>query len=267
MSKQEGSSLIYIHIGKILPEYIYDSIYQSLLISSTTKIYILLDDENISQFYEKISQFNINSYTRNNFSFELNIQCIPLSILKLPNEYTTLINNLPEEIKNFRNSFWIYTIARFFYLENFMSLFKIINAFHIENDVMIYEDLAILQNCLDISKVYMVRDSVDPPRVIASIMYLNKMELNNILNFMINKLQLNPHLNDMQLLGSYKSTNIEYLPFDYTSNSNLIYDAAALGQYLGGVDYKNIPNFNTMSPIEQKLLTFNNPTINFINET
>ena len=267
MSKQEGSSLIYIHIGKILPEYIYDSIYQSLLISSTTKIYILLDDENISQFYEKISQFNINSYTRNNFSFELNIQCIPLSILKLPNEYTNLINNLPEEIKNFRNSFWIYTIARFFYLENFMSLFKIKNAFHIENDVMIYEDLSILQNCLDISKVYMVRDSVDPPRVIASIMYLNKMELNNILNFMINKLQLYPHLNDMQLLGNYISNKVEYLPFDYTSNSNLIYDAAALGQYLGGVDYKNIPNFNTMSPIEQKLLTFNNPTINFINET
>jgi len=267
------SNLVYIHIGKILPEYIYDSIYQSLLISSTTKIYILLNDENISEFYEKISQFNINIYMKNKILFELNIQCIPLSILKLPNEYTTLINNLPEEIKNFRNSFWIYTIARFFYLESFMSLFNINSVFHIENDIMIYEDLTILQNCLDINKVYMVRDSVDPPRVIASIMFLNKIELNNILNFMINKLQLNPHLNDMQLLGNYISDKVEYFPFSYKGSAPLnqlkdyIIDSCAIGQFLGGIDPRNIQGYNDISENERQLLCLNNPSKGFINET
>jgi len=270
------SNLVYIHIGKILPEYIYDSIYQSLLISSTTKIYILLNDENISEFYEKISQFNINIYMKNKILFELNIQCIPLSILKLQNEYTNLINNLPEEIKNFRNSFWIYTIARFFYLESFMSLFKINSVFHIENDIMIYEDLTILQNHLDINKVYMVKDSVEPPRVIASIMFLNISELNNILNFIINQLQLNPHLNDMQLLGNYISDKVEYLPFSYKDSpllnqfNNLkdyIIDSCAIGQFLGGVDPRNIQGYNEISENQCQLLTINNPTKGFINET
>jgi hypothetical protein len=270
------SNLVYIHIGKILPEYIYDSIYQSLLISSTTKIYILLNDENISEFYEKISQFNINIYMKNKILFELNIQCIPLSILKLPNEYTTLINNLPEEIKNFRNSFWIYTIARFFYLESFMSLFKINSVFHIENDIMIYEDLTILQNCLDINKVYMVKDSVEPPRVIASIMFLNISELNNILNFIINQLQLNPHLNDMQLLGNYISDKVEYLPFNYKDSPPLnqfnnlkdyIIDSCAIGQFLGGIDPRNIQGYNEISENQRQLLCLNNPSKGFINET
>ena len=271
------SNLVYIHIGKILPEYIYDSIYQSLLVSSTTKIYILINDENISQFYENISQFNINLYTKNKILFELNIQCIPLSILKLPNEYTTLINNLPEQTKNFRNSFWIYTIARFFYLENFMSLFKINTTFHIENDIMIYKDLTLLQNCLNTNKLYMVKDSETPPRVIASIMYLNKMELNNMLFSMINQLKLNPNLNDMQLLGNYISDKVEYFPFSYTHThthtpqfdnlKDYIMDSCAIGQFLGGIDPRNIQGYNGISENERQLLILNNPSKGFINET
>lgn len=255
--------LIYIHIGKILPNYIYDSIYQSILVSNDTKIYVLLDDTLITLFNETISKFNNNIYRKDRVN-NLVIS-IPLSILKLPSEYTTLIDNLPEQIKTFRDSFWVYTIARFFYLQSFMNLFHINSAFHIENDIMIYENLTTLENCLNFDKLYMVKDN--PDRVIASIMYLNKIELQNVLNHIIKQLELNPGLNDMELLGNYVSSNIEYFPFDYNKESDFIYDAAAIGQFLGGVDPRNIQSYNHISENERLLLTLNNPSKGFINET
>jgi len=257
------TTLIYIHIGKTLPEYIYDSIYQSILVSNDTKIYVLLDDMLITSFNDNILRFNNNIYRKNNMNNL--IISIPLSILKLPSEYNNLINNLPEQIKTFRDSFWIYTIARFFYLQSFMNLFHINSAFHIENDIMIYENLTTLEKSLDTNKLYMVKDSSH--RVIASIMYLNKMELQNILTYIINRLTINPSLNDMELLGNYVSNNVEYFPFNYSKESNYIYDGASIGQFLGGIDPRNIQGYNDISENERQLLTINNPSKGFINET
>lgn len=259
------SNLIYIHIGKILPNYIYDSIYQSLLLSTNTKIYVILDDTLIPEFDKIINTFNINIYTQHKTKFQHNIQVIPLSILTLPHQYTHLINNLPLNIKTFRNSFWIYTIARFFYISSFMKLFKIQNSFHIENDIMIYQDLDIIENTLDKQSIYMVKDN--ELRVIASIIYLNLHELENLLKYLLIQLELNNTLNDMQLLGMYKSNKVHYFPSDCTLTSKYIFDGCALGQFLGGIDPRNIQEFSSKTYIQQKLLTCDNPTINFINET
>jgi hypothetical protein len=272
------TTLIYIHIGNTLPDYIHDSIYQTVLVSSNTKIYVLLDDTLITSFNETVNKFNNNIYMKNHVNNL--IVCVPLSILKLPIEYTNLIDNLPEQIKTFRDSFWVYTIARFFYLQSFMKLFHINSAFHIENDIMIYENLNVLENCLNSDKLYMVKDSEAPPRVIASIMYLNKIELQKVLDYIIEQLKLNPNLNDMQLLGSYglsrpyDEINVEYFPFDYNGlsrpNDNLkdmIFDGAAIGQFLGGIDPRNIQGYNSLNENERQLVNVNNPSKGFINET
>jgi hypothetical protein len=142
-----------------------------------------------------------------------------------------------------------------------MKLFSITNTFHIENDIMIYENLTTLENCLDKTKIYMVKDS--PDRVIASIMYLSIQEFDKLLNHILIELKLNNNLNDMQLLGSYNSNNIEFLPFDYHSNSKYIYDSCAIGQFLGGVDPRNIEGYG----LNNKKLILDNPTKKFINET
>ena len=58
------TNLVYIHIGLELPEYIYDSIYQTLLINDyKTKIYVILDDNVVEVFNKTISKFNHNLYT------------------------------------------------------------------------------------------------------------------------------------------------------------------------------------------------------------
>lgn len=259
------TNLIYIHIGKSLPKYIYDSIYQTLLVSPHTKIYVILDDSLIQSFRGVISSFNLNLYLQNPLNINMHIECVPLSILKTPVEYSSFINNLPEETKNFRDSFWISTTARFFYIESLMELFKLTNVYHIENDIMIYENLDEIQ--VNKNTMYMVKDA--PNRVIPSILYIpDCSHLNRLNKHLIKTLQNSKSLvNDMELLGSYSSNHISYFPFDFTTASSFIMDGASIGQYVGGIDPRNIPNFNDKSDTEKDLLTISNPTNGFINET
>jgi hypothetical protein len=258
-------SLIYIHIGENLPNYIFDSIYQTLLVSPSTKIYVILTDSLINQFRNTISTFNLNLYLNNPINIDMHVECIPISILKIPEGYTKFIESLPDTTKQFRNSFWISTTARFFYIESFMELFKLNNVYHIENDIMIYENLQDIP--VDKNKLYMVKDSYD--RVIPSILFIpDCSHLNRLNGHMLRKLtDSNNLMNDMQLLGSYSANHIDYFPFDFSNDSSFIMDGAAIGQYIGGIDPRNIPKFESKTLEEQQLLRINNPTIGFINET
>lgn len=258
-------NLVYIHIGENLPNYIYDSIYQSLLVSPNSKIYVILNDSQISDFRHTISTFNINLYLKNKMNIEMHVECIPISILKIPQEYSTFINSLPDATKQFRDAFWISTTARFFYIESLMEIFKLRNVYHIENDIMIYENLNDIP--VDKNKMYMVKDSHE--RVIPSILFIpDCSHLNRLNSHMIKKLKQSGQLmNDMQLLGSYIANHIDYFPFDFSTDQSFIMDGAAIGQFVGGIDPRNIPDFENKSEGEKRLLRIHNPTKGFINET
>jgi hypothetical protein len=242
------SSLLQIHIGKILPEYIYDSLYQSLLITNVD-IYVLLDFSCIKTFNERIKSFNINSER---------IKTFPLN--KFENN---LLQKYKEYIKkfnlNFRDDFWISTTSRFFYIEEFVKQKKLNSIFHIENDVMLYEDLNNIKESLKIeNEMYMVQDSVD--RVVPSIIYIpNFTEINLLNNYILERItNSNLFLNDMNLLGNY--TKKQNFNLNFNDNGKYIFDGAAIGQFLGGVDPRNLQ--------QQDLLTvINNPSKGFINET
>lgn len=258
-------NLVYIHIGENLPNYIYDSIYQSLLVSPNSKIYVILNDSQISDFRHTISTFNINLYLKNKMNIEMHVECIPISILKIPQEYSAFITSLPDATKQFRDAFWISTTARFFYIESLMEIFKLRNVYHIENDIMIYENLDEIP--VDKNKMYMVKDSHE--RVIPSILFIpDCSHLNRLNSHMIKKLKQSGQLmNDMQLLGSYNSNHIDYFPFDFSTDQSFIMDGAAIGQFVGGIDPRNIPDFENKSEGEKQLLRIHNPTKGFINET
>jgi len=306
------TNLIYVHIGKTLPSYIYDSIYQTLLTNFySTKIFVILSDPLISDFYKNISNFNINLHTNININYLNIINIIPSSILENTEffiKYKQIIIKIPNQIKNFRDSFWISTTSRFFYMYSFQELFQIKSFFHIESDVMLYENLNKIENDFCENKMSFVQDNIT--RVIASIIYINNFENFKILiNYIIENLIKNPSLNDMNLLGSFVNefkNLIKLFPDTLSPNSNLIFDGAALGQFLGGIDPKNIKVPLTTSSLEDKvplttssledkvplttssledkvplttssledkvlinnyLLEINNPTIGFINET
>jgi hypothetical protein len=273
------TSLVYIHIGENLPSYLFDSIYQTLLIHEySCKIYLILNDSNIPEAKKIINNFNLNLYFKNSFFPENIVQFVPLSLLhnKLVtlekfSEYESLINHKFNQLSNFRNGFWISTTARFFYIEVFMTLFKETNIFHIENDIMLYQDLNKIYNfslsyfnCKEntgLDKICMVQDS--PNRVIPSILFFpNSDSIFRLTQHITNELKIsNSFLNDMSLLSSFTDKFI--WPIEKNKNSIFVFDGAAIGQYLGGVDLRNTNEESNLNDLDY----YQNKTKGFINET
>jgi hypothetical protein len=160
--------------------------------------------------------------------------------------------------KNWKNGFWFSTTERFFFLQDYIENYNIEDFIHIENDVLIYgkikDILTVLRSEYKIACVLN-----DDSRVIPSFLYLRK-EIKEMCKFICDS---NPSWNDMESLAHfrYHSNNMKTLPVlpaifnkkelvslngnkalnnsEYTNNFdkfNCIFDAAALGQFLGGVD-------------------------------
>jgi hypothetical protein len=144
--------------------------------------------------------------------------------------------------RNFRDGFWLYCSLRLFYVYEYIKRNNLTNVIHIENDNLVYIDLELLRDKFVLEKVYVTCDS--ETRVIPGIIYIpNEEVLYNILkNYNIGK-------NDMENLGSSVIREyIEELPIingagsKYNKNYEkfgCIFDGAAMGQYLYGIDPRN----------------------------
>ena len=264
---------IFIHIGTELPECLFDSLYQTLLINEyKTKIYVIIDDSTIDTFNSKVSEFSFNHYTKSKFDYLNIINVVPLSILEMNasndvtfNNYKQVVTQKFQNLSEFRSGFWISTTARFFYIAILMKMFNIKRAFHIENDIMMYDNFCNLYdyickmcNISLVDKVCMVQDA--PDRVIPSLLFFPDSDSLDILTqYITNELSNSESfLNDMSILGSFvDKIQLPIIP----GGGKIIFDGAALGQYLGGVDYRNLPNAN------DPIVCYNNPSRGFVNET
>jgi len=273
--------LIHVHIGNNIPDYIFDNLYQTLLINNyLSKIYVLIEDSQIESFNNKIIQFNLNNYYNYTFFPENIIQTIPLSILNDElfqdenfKKYQEILNTKFTNMTEFRDGFWVSTSARFFYIYIFMKIFNLSNVFHIENDVMLYKRLTFLYEYIkeeilenkEIDKICMIQDSTK--RVIPSLLLFPNVNcLYELTLHMVKTLDESSYfINDMNLLGTF--TNKYLLSIDPSKckkTENLIFDGAAIGQFLGGVDTKNLKE-NEIP--DKDLILINNPKKGFINET
>jgi len=261
-------NLVYIHIGDNLPDYFYDSLYQTLLINNyETKIYIIVQESEIQTLVQKITSFNLTSIMKNNFLFENIINIVPLHILeqhvvndKAFNLYKAVMEAKFSHLAQFRSGFWISTTSRFFYIRELIKLFGLTNVFHIENDIMMYTSFLDILYFIhkEKDKIWMVKDA--PNRVIPSILFFpHYTSLLDLTNYISNTIaNTSEFLNDMNILGSYSSHLSCNFPIE---NAPIIYDGAAFGQYLGGVDVRNLPKQHIL------VSQFINTTRGFVNET
>jgi hypothetical protein len=165
-------------------------------------------------------------------------------------------NNYSKLDKNFRNGFWHLCSLRLFYLYSYISKNNIINTIHLENDVLAYINFDSIIDNFKEKKIYATFDC--DTRVIPGILFIpNALALKPIIDL------YNFSLNDMDNLAKLDESIIEPLPIfpiiDLQINKlnknfinfNFIFDGAAMGQYLGGIDKRND----------------NNATYGFVNET
>lgn len=151
--------------------------------------------------------------------------------------------------KIFRNGFWVLTSLRLFYINEFMKKYNIKDVIHIENDVLLYYNCNNIINLFNKQYVYMPFDCYN--RNILSIMYIPSFEIfENVLKYYdVNKNDMENFVhikNKTNLIESFpifpiieNLTNVDNEVKFVSKNFDIfgyVFDAAAIGQYLGGVD-------------------------------
>jgi len=148
----------------------------------------------------------------------------------------------------FRGGFWRLASERLFYLWSYLKKYKVSNCFHIENDIMVYRHIHVP----DTTKVWLTMDASQ--RCIPGIIYLpHANALDDLVqrydggqNDMVNMAAFYYRNRDLCKTFPIINRNAQYSE-DNQYNTHFdafhsIFDAAAIGQYLGGVDPRNIPS-------------------------
>jgi hypothetical protein len=153
--------------------------------------------------------------------------------------------------KNFRNGFWTFTSLRFFYIYSLMEKYNLTDCIHIENDVLLYYNIDLLKDKLNKHYLYIPFDTFK--RNIASIMYIPNSQIfksildiyditkNDMENFANIKLSTGLIQNFPIFSSKFVISKEELFVSENFNLFNLIFDAASMGQFLGGVDPKNKP--------------------------
>ena len=222
--------------------------------------YILINIEQLIRLNHSNIYVIINKKFSQHFTkFNDAVKLLCIEDLNLDGSVFKYKSNLDTQ---FRGGFWMLTSYRFFIIYEFMKKYNISDVIHLENDVLIYYNCDELVSKVNNQFLYIPFDSNS--RNIASIVYipnhtifekiLNKYDMNN--NDMHNFRNIQIETGLIQNFPIFKTCDITDETKFVTTNFdtfNFIFDAAAIGQYLGGVDPANV--------------AINSDTIGFINET
>lgn len=238
----EEYSIVFIHIGEALPSHLKYAITQARLFNPESSLFLIANQSALSQ---DLDQWNINTVSIEN-----------LKRTQSHKKYA---------IKAKNNGFWRYALERFLVLDDFIQQYNRSNVFHIENDVMIYFSLKDKLGIFQDNYSNMVATVFDcDERSVPSFVYIGTPKASNELaNFIASRAHINT--TDMETLNVFKDTyygHKGHLPilipayaidypmtniFKQTAKSpkpfhhcldqfQMIFDAATLGQFLGGID-------------------------------
>lgn len=156
--------------------------------------------------------------------------------------------------KDFRNGFWFHASARLFVLHSFMEKYNVKNVIHLENDVLLYYNCdETLTNTLynTCRQIYIPFDTFE--RNIASIVYIpDGYVFGQVLahydfakNDMYNFCEIRKKTDLISTFPIFVNPNSEneeeaFVSKGWDKFGGFIFDAAAIGQFVGGVDPRNI---------------------------
>ena len=242
-------SIIYVHIGNVLPTYLETSMAQARLFNQDCPIILIANEKALV-----------------NFDSPSNITTVSCESLPFTKEHEDFCRNTRH-----RNDFWRYTSERFLYLYDYMTTADVVDIFHLESDVMLYTDL---KSLLPLFKQYypgIATTFEKPTKCIPGFVYIGNTGVMQKLaiDFAANASR---EWSDMKTIGMFKKKSsheiIGALPTlikgyvdeqsryfqdpriltkRYELSNHIkafesIFDAAAIGIYLGGIDPTKMPS-------------------------
>jgi hypothetical protein len=172
--------------------------------------------------------------------FSNHFKGLPVRVFSIESLVPEYRNIKEKEKKSFRGGFWKFTSFRFHLISKHMKLNNLENIIHVENDVLVYRKLE-LDMFHTHDKILLTIDH--PNRCIPGFMFIPS---HHIMEKCVESFdQTKNDMDNWALCFKRYSEFIDTLPIFVTDKNfdkyNSIFDAAAIGQYLGGVDPRNIP--------------------------
>ena len=226
-------SFVIVHIGKKeFPKHIYDCVGQIRCFHKKNDIYLAVNR----------SVKNMDMDRLNN----LNCKIVYIETLKKSRKHRKW--SWTTRLKKF----WKYAAERFFVVEEVMESFDLEHVVHLESDNLIYYDWNRLEDELENCYPTLSAPADSDERCVAGVMWINtRSALNDLTNYLCTR-EAKQMSNEMFMLAKYmKLSETENLPVvsdqrvcgksaeKYMKNvEDLqgIFDAAAIGQYIGGED-------------------------------
>lgn len=260
--------LVFIHLGPVIPDHARDALKQARLFNSCS-IYMV-------GAASALQVFPMDPL--------LEIQTVACESLPQSDAHFNFQRRSTLD-RDFRGGFWTFTTERFFYLESLMRALGLEHVFHLENDVMLYVDLDDLLPIFVKHYLHTGGTFDNDQRCIPGFLYLRSArDAASLTEFIAGEFEFPPEqpVNDMTLLAAYRQrcgpvefNSLPIVPRDYpralvsraghfTSQAarysqhaelfDSLFDAAALGQYLGGIDPRNSPDKDTIGFINESSL-------------
>jgi hypothetical protein len=246
---REPLSILQVHLGPAVPAYLYDQVRQTRIFNPDTPLYLILDDGT------PIDTTAVR---------ELNMIVVRKgSIVRCKNNARFSRRNRLK--RRGLGGFWLFASERFFAIESFLAACDLRNVVHMENDVMLYADLgSLLPAFLERSpRIGATMDS--ERRCIPGLVFIRDRDALSAMNRHIIDNSLRQRHTDMEALALFMAaaapdacSPLPVVPAGYAGRFGLrsaegvpgaspwyeagfdrfggVFDAAALGQYLGGID-------------------------------
>ncbi len=243
-------SIVFVHIGKSIPEHAYIALAQARLFNPNCSIVLLASEKAIKRVS---SDQQIH-----------NITYVPYESLDKTAEHLRFEEGTVLDT-SFRSGFWRYTSERFLYLNDFVQQYALMNVFHLEYDNMLYVNLEELlpSFCMHYPGIGATFDN-DGRCIPGFLFFANPQAMSALAACFADCAKTG--LTDMEVIAKFRATRgeewIDFLPilpkgyadayplisatglkvrnqakyYQHEGEFQSLFDGAAFGQYLGGID-------------------------------
>jgi hypothetical protein len=246
---KDKANIIQVHLGDEIPAHLYAQLRQTRVFNPDVPVYLIVS-RRARLDADSIDELGV-------------VVAFAESIRKCRNHRVFSLFNRTN--RRSMGGFWLHASERFFAIESFMSACRMENVVHMENDVMLYAELASLIRPLrdTCPRIGITMDSES--RCVPGFVFIRDLDALRGMNSFLLGGYLRKRQNDMEALAAFMAgassgacSALPVVPSGYRALHPLenalgrkatsrwydesfeafggVFDAAALGQYLGGID-------------------------------